>query len=453
MLEGKYKGSTIVIIVLAIVYLLHIVIPNNYSNNPNRIINNDVISYYSYLPALFIEKDITLSFMDNDDSYWDHYWPFRTSDGKYCIKTTCGISILYLPFFGIGHLSAFLFGFEQDGFSYPYSYALLLSSAFYVICALIILRKFLYRYFSDKIVLLVLAILGGFSPLYWYTTYESPMSHAYSFFLFSAFLYLTVLWYEKPKWKYSLLLGIVIGVISLIRPTNILAALFFILYGVTSFKQFADRIKLFLCNYKKLLVMLFMVIAVWLPQLVYWKIATGSFICYSYQDESFFWSDPKILEVLFGFRKGFFIYSPILLCILPGFFFMWKKYREFFVGIILFAVLNVYVISSWWCWWYGGGFSIRPMIDSLPFMALPIAAFLEWVFDRKLVVRRICCFILLIFTLRSGFNIMKYHHHSIHYDSMTFEAYMDSFWLLDSSDEFNCKIEAPDYEEAKKGNR
>ena len=448
----KNIGSLIVVIVLAIVYLVQIIVPNKF-NKPERVIAYDVISYYSYLPALFIEKDIKLSFWKNEDPYKKRYWPITTSEGDYMIKTTCGLSIMYSPFFAVAHILAEPLGYEPNGFTFPYTFALLFSGVFFVILGMIILRKFLLRHFSDMVTLMAIAIIGLCSPLYWYATLESAMSHSYSFFLFSAFLYLTDLWYTDQKWKYVFAIGLIVGLISLVRPSNLLVVLVFLLYGITSFKQVRERFFMFLHDYKKYLVMAILVLVVWIPQFIYWKVATGHFVYYSYTDEGFYWLDPKIIECLFGFRKGLFLYSPILLCILPGIWFLRKKCPQYFIPVIIFSILNLYVISSWWCWWYGGGYSMRPMVESLALMAIPLAAFLEWFFSRKKVIKIVAAPVLCLMIFFSSFHIIQYYHEVIHYDAMSSKAYFESFLRLNRSDEYWNLLDCPDYYEARKGNR
>ena len=448
----KNIGSLIVVIVLAIVYLVQIIVPNKF-NKPERVIAYDVISYYSYLPALFIEKDIKLSFWKNEDPYKKRYWPITTSEGDYMIKTTCGLSIMYSPFFAVAHILAEPLGYEPNGFTFPYTFALLFSGVFFVILGMIILRKFLLRHFSDMVTLMAIAIIGLCTPLYWYATLESAMSHSYSFFLFSAFLYLTDLWYTDQKWKYVFAIGLILGMISLVRPSNLLVVLVFLLYGITSFKQVRERILMFLHDYKKYLVMAILVLVVWIPQFIYWKVATGHFVYYSYTDEGFYWLDPKIIECLFGFRKGLFLYSPILLCILPGIWFLRKKCPQYFIPVIIFSILNLYVISSWWCWWYGGGYSMRPMVESLALMAIPLAAFIEWFFSRKKVLKIVVAPVLCLIIFFSSFHIIQYYHEVIHYDAMSSKAYFESFLRLNRSDEYWNLLDCPDYDEARKGNR
>ena len=70
-----------------------------------RVIEWDAISYYAYLPATFIYNDLSLSFTDGyDGPHKFVFWPEKGPDGKYLIKTTMGLSVMWLPFFIAGHI-------------------------------------------------------------------------------------------------------------------------------------------------------------------------------------------------------------------------------------------------------------------------------------------------------------------------------------------------------------
>ena len=42
----------------------------------------------------------------------------------------------------------------------------------------------------------------------------------------------------------------------------------------------------------------------------------------------------------------------------------------------------LYGIFCWYQWWYGGGFGSRPLVDTLPLLALPIAVLAEKALDK-----------------------------------------------------------------------
>ena len=43
-------------------------------NHPKKVIAEDVISYYAYLPAFFIHHDLSFGFIDEDPAYYNQYF-------------------------------------------------------------------------------------------------------------------------------------------------------------------------------------------------------------------------------------------------------------------------------------------------------------------------------------------------------------------------------------------
>jgi len=210
-----------------------------------KVIYWDIVSYYAYLPATFIYDDISLQFIKNgneDEGGMEYiFWPQENEEGELIIKTTMGISYMYAPFFFIGHLYALNSDYQASGFSQPYKVALLIGALFWLFIGLFFLRKALLRYFEDWICAIVILILGLGTNLFFYSTVEATMSHLYSFALFSIFIYLVIKWQERPNYLFSLLLGLTAGIITLVRPTNFLIILFFILFGVYNWPSLKKR--------------------------------------------------------------------------------------------------------------------------------------------------------------------------------------------------------------------
>ncbi len=412
----------------------------------------DAISYYAYLPATIIYNDLSLEFAQNDPESFSHrFWPSQSPTGRNVIKTSMGMALLYSPFFAIANLVASPLGYAPDGFSPPYQFLISIGALFYLLLGLIFLRKLLLRFFDEKTtaITLILIVLG--TNLWYYSTMEPGMSHTYSFALFAIFLHVLDKWLERAKVSHAVVLGIVCGMISLIRPTNALVGVFFLFWNVGNIKELKERVFLLVGRWKALLVMSSIAIAIWIPQLLYWKIQTGQIFYDSYGEEGFFFNSPRIIEGLFSFRKGWFIYTPIMLVATAGFFILRKLAKRTFIAIVIFMVLNVYVIFSWWSWWYGGSFGARPLIESLVFMAFPLAAGVQWAFSRKLIIKISLFFVLSAFTILSVFQTLQYYNGAIHWDSMTRESYIKAFGRLRPFPELKDYWRAPDYDLAIKG--
>lgn len=202
-----------------------------------KVIDQDVAFYYSYLPSVFYYNDISQSFLKDtinqtiEKNYFGHS---KMVNGNYIFKGTMGMAITYLPFFVCAHFYAKIFDYPVNGFSEPYHFAIQFSSLFYFIVGLIFLAKILQLYFPDYIICMALfCITFGTNTLY-YLTVGGGMSHAVNFGLIASFIYYTIKWHQKYLVKQTFLIGLIGGLLTLIRPINILVFLFFFLYNIKS---------------------------------------------------------------------------------------------------------------------------------------------------------------------------------------------------------------------------
>ncbi len=442
---------------IAVILLLGIAtIWTNFNNHlwkeKHGVVIHDVVGYYSYLPAAVIHQDMKFDFViKQPEHYYGHVMRLRTPDGSIYQKMTMGLAMLYLPFFLIGHVQALLTGAPATGVGEPYFFWLIFSSMTYAFIGLLLLRKIMLRFFNEKLIAFILMIIIAGTNLYYYITLEAAMSHAYNFFLFILFVWLTMRWHEKPTLSISIYAGLTYGLIGLIRPTNGLIAVFFLLYNITSFQQVTSRLHLFIREWKMILVIIFSAFIVVLPQLVFWKVNTGSWFFYTYGEEGFFFNNPQIWRGLFSYRKGWLLYTPVMIFALAGIFTLRKRVPSFFIPVLVFVILNTYVVFSWWDWSYGGSFGSRPMIDSYGLMAVSLASFTQTVLNRKRFAGILLQLVMVLMMAFSIFQILQYKYATIHYAFMTKEAYWHGFGKLKADAELYDLFESMDYPMLKKG--
>lgn len=416
----------------------------------NKVIAADVVSYYAYLPAKFIFNDIKLEKQETFDK--GLFWPESLPDGNKVIKTSMGMSILYAPFFFCAHALAKLFGLEAYGYSPIYKIGLLLSSLFYFFLGLFFLRKILKRYFEEQIVALTIIAVTLGTNLIYYASGEATMSHVYNFALINAFVWLTIHWFDKsPRLGSLLFLGLLAGLITLVRPSNIIVLLFFFLYGVTSLKTFRQRLNLVFSKFHWFVLMGSVFFLVWIPQMVYWYSITGDLFVNSYPDERFYWNNPHFIDGLFSYRKGWLLYTPLMFFTLLGIPYLFRRLKEFSWSIVVFIVLAMYIIFSWWCWWYGGSFGMRSFIDYYGILAIPLALLLTeiWKFKK---FSKVLVFSIVLFALTQNiFFVEKYKRSSIHWDSTSKESFWHSFWHVNPQHGYWEFLAKPDYQKALQG--
>ena len=452
LMKAGFDLSKILVLISAIIWLW--LVHKESAWEKNSVIQNDVIGYYSYLPATFIYKDLTFKFKKNlpkdfPGKIWGKKLPSK--DG-YVQKMTMGVSILYSPFFFIAHQHAKLMGYDANGYTEPYSRWLVYSAIFYALMAMILIRSLLLKYFDQITTSLTLIILFFGTNLYYYSIYRGAVSHVYSMFLISAFIWITIKWHEKPKLTTSILLGLTGGLITLIRPTNAIVFIFPILYQVYNKQSLNDKLSLMIKNWGKLLVVLIMSFLVVSILLIYWKVITDQWLYFSYGDEGFFFLNPHVINGLFSFRKGWLIYTPLMALAIIGIPILFKKLKDFALPISIFFFLNIWVIFSWWTWWYGASFSSRPMIDSYPILAIPLALIVSYLLKKKWMAI-ISIGIIVFFVRLNIFQTNQYRSTLLHYDSMTKEAYWAIWNRNHFPEDYSKLIQEPDYNSALKGEK
>jgi hypothetical protein len=237
--------------------------------NKNKIIQNDVVSYYAYLPATVIFHDLQFEFTKTlPEDFEGTIWLQTAPNGKPILRMTMGMSMLWLPFFLIAHGAAHLLGVSTLGYSWPYSLSIFLAVLTYLFVGLVFLRKLLLLQFTELTTAITLILVVAATNLSYYVISEPGMTHVYNFTLFNVFIWFTLKWVEKPNLFLSLGLGVLAGLIVLIRPVNVLILLFPALAGVSSWSDFQLR---FAANWKFILAAIGAAFLVVLPQILYWK--------------------------------------------------------------------------------------------------------------------------------------------------------------------------------------
>lgn len=178
-------------------------------------------------------------------------------------------------------------GYVADGFTQPYQTALMFSALVFLILGMIYLRKFLLLYFDDLTTGITLLCLYFSTNWMWYTTGQPLMSHGYLFSLTAILLYVIVKWYKEATYLRSFVIGLLYGLIILIRPTMIIFLIPFVLYDFHSGNFLRTRLKLFLERKFHFLFMILIAFMIGLPQLLYWHKITGHWLYFSYNGERF----------------------------------------------------------------------------------------------------------------------------------------------------------------------
>jgi hypothetical protein len=416
------------------------------------VIQSDVSVLYAYLPATFLYHDLSFRFATDPAADFPGQIPLNWTDGgDPVLKMSCGAAVLWMPFFFLAHAAALRLSLRANGYTWPYHYAISLAAIIYAVAGLVLLRAVLRRHFADGVVALTLVAVFAGTNLFYYTTLESGMTHAYSFFLFALFLRLTVAWHANPNRATTLALGGVLGLVVLVRPSNGVLVLAFLLYRDATPLGWRNKLDLLARHRLLLLAALGTACVVLLPQLAYWKYSTGSWVYYSYRDEGFFFARPRIIDGLFSYRKGLFVYTPILSLAFAGLLLLPRRLREWSWAVVVFTAVDLYVVFCWWCWWYAASFGMRALIEAYAIWAIPMAAMLEWLLSGGRVAVAATLNAIAILVCLNLFQAEQYWRGIIHWDAMTRDAYWSVFLRGHMPANYADLLSPPDYVKAARG--
>ncbi len=342
-----------------------------------NVITWDVFGYYVYLPAVFEYGDLSQFAFVNDlnEQYRFSSEIYQINEDRMPIYTM-GLAILMLPFFLIAHLMASLNpAWTSDGLSAPYQWMIVTGSLFWVSIGIVSLWKWLSHYFEKKVIAISLTLIVLGTNLYCYTTVESGMPHAFLFGLYAVLLLAIHRWYESPAAKWSVLIATCMALLCLCRPSEIVCFLIPLLYPLPENSSYQNKWAMLRSNYKQV-ILAAAVFLIWiLPQMGYWFWRTGQFVynAYSEAGHQFDFDKPHIIEGLISYRKGWLIYTPLMLLSLVGIVSLWVKRSTQKWMVSSFFILNLYFVLSWHIWWYAGSFGMRALIQSYAILSFPIA--------------------------------------------------------------------------------
>jgi hypothetical protein len=362
----------------------------NYTGYPLNFMGGDAKDYYSGLVSTFITHD--LAHQNGND-----WFLLKTSGGTINVHPI-GVSVLLLPFFIVACLFAYGFNFPVDGYSFPFQLSVGIAALFYAVVGLAYLKRLLQlHHVSDKTTALIILLLFFGTNLLNYTLSEAGMSHVYSFSLISVFLYHSSRFVLERENKNLVSAFLILALIVLVRPNNILVLLSIFIWfkSVDECKQFFRKLIRNKTFYKALVFSLLIV----LTQSLVWYLQSKSLFHNTYKADGFYWLDPQVFKMLFGFDGGFFIYTPLCLLFLSGLIFIYKESRFSFFAILLLIAGLFYFFASYWAYNYFDGLGIRVLVDYYALFSFIGAKFFEHFLGKTMLYNSfvlLACFLLII---------------------------------------------------------
>ena len=354
MSRSRYLFSIIFAFSL-LVFLLHSAFTKN-------AIFADARFYFSYTHSLVKDHDLNLM-----NEYLSLNIQNKFEAGKIVANAyPPGASIFWIPLYLNTNALANIFGFKNLGYEFAYQLSCALTSIFLGIFGLYLVYILLKKYFSKNIALFSTLTLFGATNLLFYIAVEPINSHAASFFVSSLFIFYFLranIGYEKD---YYMALGLLAGIAGIVRTQDIALL---ILPAIQIFVHFRKSINKLATQY---LLLASGFVAGFLPQIILWKYFYNTFWFSPYFNTGFSLLKPQILHVLFNSQNGFFTLTPTVFLSLLGVLFLKGRGKLRFY-ILVYFILQLYLISSWNDYTQGGSFSIRMMVTTYPLISFGLA--------------------------------------------------------------------------------
>lgn len=393
------------------------------------LIHADAQGYYGYLVAGILEG--TFDWEQVLASYADYHggapadFTRETEFGR-INKYYVGTAILVLPFFLFGCLHSLIAGMPVDGYSEPFHLWAMIGALVYVALGTMLLARFLERKGFPTWIAQFVSLTSLFATgLFHYSVSEPVMSHAYSFFLFCGFLFSVQSYSIGQKGKWLIISAAVFALVALVRPSNglILLAIPFAVGSMGVLKGALSRL-----NWKYMFVAAVVAVVVLAVQLWMYWLQVGIPVVWSYEGETFDFSNPEILNVLFSYRKGLFVYTPWAALGAIGLFVGLFKRAFESASALVFLVVSVYVISSWWNWYYGSSLGMRAMIEYMPFFAFGLAVLIQTLSKWAAAVVVLLTLATIPINLVQNYQYQKF---ILHWDGMNKERFWQVFLRTD----------------------
>lgn len=327
----------------------------------------DAAGYYIYLPGT-LHLGMRASSV-SDSLLWKGGNGFHLDLQKDRIitKYTFGTALLQLPFYLVAES---LEGYgATDGWTRTHHRAIEVAGVFYWTAGLLLFLLAMRRWRPSVtgVAVVTLACIAFGTNSFYYAFRSAGYSHAYSFFLVALAIWCIHADQGRPMKKIRLrLFQLACALIIVVRPIDGLAVL--ALYALLWFEH-PGLFRSWRTYTDQALIGLITAI----PQLVYWHFVHGSWLVYSYGDESFInLATPLFDLVLFSPMNGLLPHAPAFFLLLPALVFLFaQRWRLALMLTVLFALL-VYSFASWHAWHFGCGYGMRPAVEYTPFLGVAL---------------------------------------------------------------------------------
>jgi hypothetical protein len=340
---------------------------------------HDAFQYYGYLASVALDGDLNLYdqiYLHNAEGFYN---PFPAQTARYI-----GTAVLQAPFFALGHavavtLHALGHPVPPNGYGLPYGFFITLASSLFGLAGLVLTYRLASGLFLRRTAMISTLAIGFASPLAFFMYVWGGWAHPIAFFLVAAFLLLWQRTREERSLSQWALLGLLVGLLALVRPTAVLVVLLPLLewFAALTRRGRGEGSGSLLAGPG---IAAAVAATTFSPQLSIWKALSGSWIAAPYLEVGDFhdWLHPDFSGLLFSTAQhGLLAWTPLLLVAGLGIGALVRKDRLLAAGSGLILLGTLYIYACWSIWWSGIGFSNRFFVELTPLFVLGLGALLQ----------------------------------------------------------------------------
>jgi hypothetical protein len=391
----RIDASLPAIVVLFLLFWLAFSGLGVFSPMRQRVVGVDPVGYYAWLRSAAFDHDLQFEneyrvlnagvLIPGDTLVRPD--GLRTATGHLPNAFSIGPALLWAPFLAGAHGAlawahgalagthgaALLTGAPADGFSRPYHSAIFFANMFYGMMGTVLTYFAVRTWFPARVAAIAAIAAWACSPALYYTYAQEAMSHAGSFFASALFLLAWARWrQEEAYWRWALIGG-ALGLVTLVRWQDVALALIPTVDLLWSPKPLSTPKQDWLRRGAKLAVCAGATVAVFLPQLIGWKILYGSFLTIPQGSDFIQWGRPRMVDLLFSTRYGLVTWTPWCALGLIGLFSGPKTLqRPVFLSLSIALLIHMYVGAC--AGNMGWSFGMRRMVGCMPILATGFAA-------------------------------------------------------------------------------
>lgn len=352
-------------------------------------IESDGKYYYQFLVSAWQDGDLDFSnnyrevappWMNNTIDHYKFQNRVSQKTGRPTNVFTCGPAVLWTPFYaaarwiGLLHNQVSEQQWELGAWSRYTQTAVMFAAVVYTCLGLALLAGVARELGWEASTAPALLMILFASPLAYYAVFEPSMSHTYDFFSLSLVLWLAARVLNRPSALGCGLAALACASHILVRTQNVLT-IALLIAAFIPILRIRGRVEIL-----RLTLAVTVVAVASMPVLLINRYLFGEWYVVP-QTVSFGFAfldpwHPKLFEILFSQRNGFFSHHPFLLIGCGGFLLLlWRSFAEgrrerwFWAALAAAFVVQVYVNACVVDWWAGHSFGQRRLVSMLPIVA------------------------------------------------------------------------------------